>query len=368
MTQSALEMRAEATRLSPKTPLPLPTDVSAAFALVADEMHEVELALHRLLASRVEIIPTIGGHLTFAGGKRLRPLITLLAARACGLVDPARITIAAAGELLHTATLLHDDVVDAGDFRRGRPAARIVHGNGLAVLAGDYCLARALQAVATTGRLEAIRSFSDAVVAMAEGEVAQLDAAGDAHLDRQRYDQVIDRKTACLIAWCAAVGDLLASDQARALHQFGRSVGYAFQIADDVIDVAQDVHESGKARGQDLREGKLTLPIILACEESEALRRRVHALLSRRAPLVHGDVHLHPVSTTTNRDTSGESRDVAEALEILDEVVRCGAAERASRIAEHHVGVAIECLAALPRSLARDALETLATRCARRTT
>jgi octaprenyl-diphosphate synthase len=348
MTQSALEMRSEVPPLAPKAPPSLPSDVSAAFALVADDLQEVESTLARLLASNVDVIPQIGGHVTFAGGKRLRPLITLLAARACGLVDPARFTVAAAGELLHTATLLHDDVVDVGEFRRGRPAARVVHGNGLAVLAGDYCLARSLQAVAATGRLEAIRSFSDTVVAMAEGEVAQLDAAGDANLDRRRYDQVIDRKTASLIAWCAAVGDLVTADEARALHHFGRNVGHAFQIADDVIDVRHDVAESGKARGQDLREGKLTLPVILACEDSDPLRRRVMALLARSAPL----------------DATGE----AEALAILDDVVDHGGAERASKVAERHVAIAIECLETLPRSLAREALESLAVLCARRTT
>ena len=258
--------------------------VDAAMALVADELEQVEHRLGKLLRSTIAIIPQVGGHLTFAGGKRFRPMVTLLAAQAVGYRHDHRITIAAAGELLHTATLLHDDVIDEGEFRRGRPAARMRYGNGLAVLTGDYCYARALQAVAEIGEARAIQSMADAVVRMAEGEVAQLHVAGDCDLDRERYSMVIERKTAALIGWCSAVGQLIDPELAAALGEYGRAVGFAFQIADDIIDYTLDVHRSGKNRGQDLREGKATLPLILACEQSPSVGTALEKLLRGGAP------------------------------------------------------------------------------------
>ena len=189
--------------------------IDGASALVAAELHEVEVRLTELLQSSIAIIPELSGQLAFAGGKRFRPLVALLAARACGFIDPVRITIAAVGELLHTATLLHDDVIDHGEFRRGRPTARLQYGNGMAVLTGDFCLARGLQAIAYAGRLTAVQTLADAVTRMAEGEVAQLQVAGDATLDRERYYLVIDRKTAALIAWCASLGGLVEPSKNR---------------------------------------------------------------------------------------------------------------------------------------------------------
>ena len=267
---------------SPATP---GTALEQAVGLVAGELSEVDARLEQLLQSSIAIIPELGGKLAFAGGKRFRPLVTLLAARAAGFIDPVRITIAAVGELLHTATLLHDDVIDGGEFRRGRPTARLQYGNGMAVLTGDFCLARAMQAIAYSGRLHAVQTLSDAVTRMAEGEVAQLEIAGDAAPDKARYYLVIERKTAALIAWCASVGGLAAPERSAWLHRYGLEIGYAFQIADDVLDYAGDLHDTGKTRGQDLRDGKLTLPLILACERDPGLQRAVHQLLAHGPPV-----------------------------------------------------------------------------------
>ena len=213
MTQSMRELalqeidvQPDATRIADDVKLP---PVASAMALIAAELEEVEVRLGELLHSTFAIIPRIGGHLTFAGGKRFRPMVTLLAAQAVRYRSDWRITVAAAAELLHTATLLHDDVIDEGEFRRGRPAARLRYGNGLAVLTGDYCYARALQAVAQLGNPRAIQTMADAVVRMAEGEVAQLHVAGECDLDRERYYMVIDRKTAALISWCSSVAELV---------------------------------------------------------------------------------------------------------------------------------------------------------------
>ncbi|PRQ05704.1 Octaprenyl-diphosphate synthase [Enhygromyxa salina] len=320
------------------------TPVASAMALVADELVEVEARLGELLHSTVAIIPRVGGHLTFAGGKRFRPVTTLLAAQAARYRSDKRITVAAAAELLHTATLLHDDVIDEGEFRRGRPAAHLRYGNGLAVLTGDYCYARALQAVAYLGEPRAIQTMADAVTQMAEGEVAQLHVAGEWDLNRERYYMVIERKTAALIAWSSAVAHLIEPRHAEALARYGREVGYAFQIADDIIDYSLELRDSGKARGQDLREGKTTLPLILACEYRPALRTRLEAMLRQGPPV-----------------------DEAELAELLDRVIAAGGLDGARRSAQAHVDAAIEALAALPRSPARGALEDLARYIVRRT-
>jgi len=342
MNHPASSLATQAASAAPR-PDAAPAAIDHATALVAGELHEVEAQLTDLLQSSIAIIPELSGQLAFAGGKRFRPLVALLAARAAGFIDPVRITIAAVGELLHTATLLHDDVIDSGEYRRGRPTARMQFGNGMAVLTGDFCLARGLQAIAYSGRLAAVQTLADAVTRMAEGEVAQLQVAGDASLDRQRYYLVIDRKTAALIAWCASVGGLLEPHVSAALHRYGLEIGYAFQIADDVLDYTSDVDQTGKARGQDLRDGKLTLPLILACEADPGLRRRLLHLLADGPPI-----------------------DPDAAAAIVARVADSPAAEQAALVAEAHARSAIAQLPALPPSPARDALAELARYVARR--
>jgi octaprenyl-diphosphate synthase len=317
-------------------------------ALVADDLVLAERRLRGLLESSIAVIPAVVGHLAFAGGKRFRPLLTLLCARAAGLTDPARITVAAVGELLHTATLLHDDVVDDGAFRRGRPAARVAHGNGMAVLSGDYCLARSLQAIAMTGHARAITTLADTVTRMAEGEVAQLDHAGDFSLDRERYAAVIERKTAALIEWCSTVADLVDERHVEALRAYGYELGFAFQIADDVLDVrapTEGLGAPGKDPGQDLRDGKMTLPIIIACERDAALRRRVEVAMREGPPM---------------------STEVVEAL--LRAILRTDAVSVAAAEAMDHAERAIAALEVLPASDARDALMGVAYYVVRRDT
>jgi octaprenyl-diphosphate synthase len=350
MPPSATEIEA----LSPDAPVPpsVPSrDDTAAkllqrsLALVASDLAEAERELGRLLHSPLAIIPEVTGHLAFAGGKRFRPLLCLLAARAAGFTGTARITVAAVGELLHTATLLHDDVIDAGAFRRGRPSARMPYGNGMAVLTGDYCLARALQAVARTGHLVAVQTMADAVTRMAEGEVAQLQGAGDGALDRARYDLVIDRKTAALIAWCSAVAGLVDAPLVEPLRRYGLELGYAFQIADDLLDYRADgTDQTGKDPGQDLREGKMTLPLILACDADPALRAEVHAALEAGPPM--SDAAVDSI-TAAVRQTSAIDEALAIALD--------------------HAAAATRALEALPPSPAREALAGVAHYVVRRT-
>ena len=318
--------------------------VADAIALVAIELAACERALEDMLRSSVAVIPRVAGHLAFAGGKRLRPLLTLLCARAAGFDEPARVVIAAAAELIHTATLLHDDVIDGGEFRRGRPAARLEFGNGLAVLTGDFCLARALQAIARTGCPHATSTVADTITRMAEGEVAQLAACGDDTLDRERYAMVVERKTATLIAWCTSVAGLVDGAYVDALPVYGREIGFAFQLADDVIDYARDLAETGKEPGQDLRDGKMTLPLILACQSDPRLHARVRTALVAGPPMADATVRA-----------------------LVDAVKSGDAITRANAIAMEHAERATAALAALPPSRARSALESLTAYVVRRT-
>jgi octaprenyl-diphosphate synthase len=268
----------------------------------------------------------------------------VVSARATGAPIDHGVAVGCAAELIHTATLYHDDVVDDGRVRRGRPAARMVFGNGMVVLVGDFCLARALETVALTGSLGMVQSLATTVTEMAEGEVAQLERAGNPDATVEDYFRVIDRKTASLIAWCARVGGSVAPELSEPMERYGRAVGRAFQIADDVLDSAIDEATAGKSVGHDLQEGKLTLPVLLACEADPALGRRVRGHLGERGV------------------------PAAVAAEILKEVLAAGGVERARRKAEALVDEAVQALAVLPTSRYRDALVTLARVSAKRTT
>jgi len=310
--------------------------IGAIVALVESEMQSVEARLAERMESPIGAIPPVGAHLLGAGGKRLRPLLSVLAARATGAPLDHGIAVGCAAELIHTATLYHDDVVDDGRVRRGRPAARMVFGNGVVVLVGDFCLARALETVANTGALPMVQSLATTVTEMAEGEVAQLERAGNPDATVEDYFRVIDRKTASLIAWCARVGGSVPAVLAAPLERYGRALGRAFQIADDVLDSAIDEATAGKSVGHDLQEGKMTLPVLLACEADPALGRRVRGQL--------GETGV-PASV---------------AAEILAEVRAAGGVDRARKKALALADEALAALVALPASRYRDALAALA--------
>jgi octaprenyl-diphosphate synthase len=309
--------------------------VSDLWSLVATEMHKVEARLSEQMESPVGPIPEVGTHLLGAGGKRLRPLLSVLAARAAdGDLDHA-IAAGCAAELIHTATLFHDDVVDNGNVRRGRPAARMIYGNGVAVLVGDFCLARGLELVASTGSIAMVRSLAATVTEMAEGEVAQLEGAGDPDATIDAYLRVVDRKTASLMAWSARVGGVLTPALDGVFARYGRALGRAFQIVDDILDCVLDEGVTGKSGGRDLQEGKLTLPVLLACETDPDLRARI-------------------------RDALGEKGIPADkAHAILTTVRAAGGVERARKRAMAFADSATAELDQLPDSKYRDALVEL---------
>jgi octaprenyl-diphosphate synthase len=223
------------------------------------------------MASDVDLINQLGTYIIAAGGKRIRPLLTIAMAHVFGVANDNVLKLAAAVEFIHTATLLHDDVVDASDQRRGQPSANALFGNQASVLVGDFLFSRAFELMVETGHLDVLRILSNASAVIASGEVMQLMATGDITLDQTRYIDVIGAKTAALFAAACEAGAVIAGatpEQINAARTYGMELGIAFQIADDVMDYAADSNDMGKNPGDDFREGKVTLPVVLALADS----------------------------------------------------------------------------------------------------
>ncbi len=244
-----------------------PASVERLFELSAEDMAGVDALIRARLASDVPLIPALGEHLVEAGGKRLRPLLTVAAARLCGGGGEGAFKLAAAVEFIHTATLLHDDVVDGSKLRRGKVAAHLIWGGAASVLVGDFLFARAFELMVETGRLQALNILARASRIIAEGEVLQLTRAHDLELDQATYLEIIRGKTAELFAAAAEAGAVVAGGspaQVKALAAYGLQLGLAFQLADDALDYGGASETLGKNAGDDFREGKVTLPLLLA--------------------------------------------------------------------------------------------------------
>ncbi|WP_422038207.1 polyprenyl synthetase family protein [Roseibium sp.] len=235
--------------------------------LVSPGMADVNELILSKAGSNVELIPEIAKHLISSGGKRLRPMLTLAFADMCGYQGSGHVVLAASVEFMHTATLLHDDVVDESDMRRGKLAARKLWGNQASVLVGDYLLGQAFKMMVDVGSLEALRILSSASAIIAEGEVLQLGAAKNIGTTEADYLRVIEAKTAALFAAAAEVGPVIAdqTDATKlAARTYGLELGYAFQLVDDALDYGGSSADLGKDVGDDFREGKITLPVVLA--------------------------------------------------------------------------------------------------------
>jgi octaprenyl-diphosphate synthase len=240
---------------------------------VEGDLAEIENALTNNLRPHLDLVAATAKHILFGGGKRLRPLLMVLSARLCGYHDDYDKTFSCVFEYLHAATLLHDDLVDGAEFRRGRPVAHTQWGNAAAVLTGDYLLARALSIAAETGSLKSIKIIAEITESMSQGEIQELIHKGDLNLSEEDYMTVIYRKTAVLIEGACRVGAILAGApemEGQALSDYGRHLGLAFQMIDDLLDYTADTSVLGKKVGADLREGKLTLPLIHAYSKAEA--------------------------------------------------------------------------------------------------
>jgi octaprenyl-diphosphate synthase len=307
------------------------------FRLMSADLERVNALIVERMHSPVALIPQLAGHIVSAGGKRLRPLLTLACARLCGYHSGGRhIAIAAVVEFIHTATLLHDDVVDASDLRRGRDTANAVWGNKPAVLVGDFLFARAFQLMVADGSLKVLDILSRASSVIAEGEVHQLMTANDTATSEEAYLAVIEAKTAALFAAASRVGAVLADrpdDEEAALERFGHNLGIAYQLIDDMLDFSAREAELGKSVGDDFRDGKITLPIVIAFARGDAEERTFW----RR-------------TLETGEQAPG---DLERALRILE---RRGALAETLARARAYAGAAIDALGCFPDSPLRRAL------------
>ncbi len=316
-------------------------DLAQIFEPVRDELARVEREFTRYLESRVELIPQMGRYMQMSGGKRVRPAVLLLAARLCGYSGDRAVLNAAVVEFIHTATLVHDDIIDEAETRRGRLAAHSRWGSDVTVLLGDYLYIRSMAMALTQDSLDVVRLLCDVTLRMIEGELYQLTKTGDASITEDEHFEIIRRKTAFLFSGCAEIGGLLGdcSDaQREALREYGFNLGIAFQIVDDVLDYTADEVALGKPIGGDLREGKVTLPVIL--------------LLQRTGPevteLIQGIVSDRQVTPEAWRS-------------IKDLLARHGAVEAAFERAVTYAESAKQQLAAaFPASTEREGLMALA--------
>ena len=245
-------------------------------ALVADDLKAVNEVIVQRMESPVALIPQLAGHLVASGGKRLRPILTLASARMCGYQGNRHIPLAACVEFIHTATLLHDDVVDESELRRGQASANAVWGNQASVLVGDFLFSRAFQVMVADGAIKVLKILSDASAVIAEGEVMQLMTTGDTATGEANYLEVITAKTAELFAAACRIGAVVAERpkaEEDALLSYGTNLGIAFQLIDDVLDYSAKQAELGKTVGDDFREGKISLPTILAFNRGNETER-----------------------------------------------------------------------------------------------
>ena len=288
-------------------------------ALVADDMAKVNETIIREMHSPVALIPQLAGHIVASGGKRLRPMLTLAAAGLVGYEGSRHIDLAACVEFIHTATLLHDDVVDESNLRRGQDTANAVWGNQASVLVGDFLFSRAFQLMVADGSLKVLKILSDASAVIAEGEVHQLVTTNDIETTEAAYLQVIESKTAVLFAAASQIGAVVAErpeSEEKALESFGRNLGVAFQLVDDVLDYSAEQEALGKTVGDDFREGKMTLPVILAyaagdADERAFWSRTVGALEQTEDDLAHAQALMARHGTLDK--TLNRARDYAEA-------------------------------------------------------
>jgi octaprenyl-diphosphate synthase len=310
--------------------------LDALFALVAADMNGVNAVILDRMQSNVALIPELAGHLIAGGGKRMRPMLTLACAGLLGYPGTRHHKLAAAVEFIHTATLLHDDVVDGSGLRRGRRTANLIWGNPASVLVGDFLFSRAFELMVEDGSLKVLRILSHASAVIAEGEVEQLTAQRQIDTAEDQYLAIISAKTAALFAAACRVSPVVAEaseDAEVALESYGKNLGIAFQLSDDVIDYASDSATMGKGVGDDFRDGKMTLPVILAyARGSEADRQFWQAAIG-------GD--------------RVADEDLAHAIQLLNGTdALADTVERA----RHYGRRAIDSLAMFPASKAKSAL------------
>jgi len=305
-------------------------------ALTASDMNAVNAVILERMQSEIPLIPSLAGHLIAGGGKRMRPMLTLAGASLCDYQGRRHHKLAAAVEFIHTATLLHDDVVDGSDLRRGKATANIVFGNPATVLVGDFLFSRAFELMVEDGSLKVLKILSHASAVIAEGEVDQLTAQRHVETSEERYLSIIGAKTAALFAAACKIGAVVAERgeaAERALEDYGRNLGIAFQLVDDAIDYDSEAAEMGKGKGDDFRDGKMTLPVILAYTRGSETER---------------GFWRDAIAGFTTADA-----DLAHAVELIN---RHGAVAATRDRARHFAHRAIDAIASFPRGDAHAAM------------
>jgi octaprenyl-diphosphate synthase len=334
-------------------PAALQASMARIFQRIAPELELVEETLRNQVGSKAKIIGPLGLHVLSAGGKRLRPVLVLLTAELCGYQGPRKIELAAGLELLHTATLLHDDIVDLAEMRRGRPAANAIWGNRRAVLAGDFFYARASSIIIEDGNLEMVESYARTIRMLAEGELLQLERSFDVDVTETHYYDVIDRKSASLLSTCCEIGALLGGvtkGERNRIAEYGRQLGLAFQLRDDCLDYEAAFEDLGKQPFADLREGKVTLPLILTMKRcTVAEREQISGVLKSAARLADEHGGMAPLEAP--------ELDLGVVSEI---VVRYRGIEDTIARADEHVEKAIAAIAPFPEGEAKSALNIAA--------
>jgi len=324
-----------------------PAAIDTLVGLVAADMDRVNDAILARTGSEVTMIPEVANHLISSGGKRLRPILTLAMAILSGYRGEGHVKLAAAVEFMHTATLLHDDVVDESEMRRGKAAARMLWGNEASVLVGDFLLGQAFKMMVDVGNLRALDILSSAAAVIAEGEVMQLAAAKNTATTEDEYLAVIRAKTAELFAAACEVGPVLAlrpKDEHAACRSFGMNLGIAFQLVDDALDYGGKAVRLGKNVGDDFREGKITLPVVLAFRRGNAEERAFWKRALEQAEVTDADLESAIALMTKHH-----------ALE--DTIAR----------ARHYGAIACDALALFPPSTMKAALEEAVAFCIART-
>jgi len=310
-------------------------------SLTQTSMNTVNQIILDRMQSEIPLIPALAGHLIAGGGKRMRPMLTLAGAAVCGYQGTRHHRLAAAVEFIHTSTLLHDDVVDGSETRRGQSTANIVFGNPAAVLVGDFLFARAFELMVEDGSLRVLKILSSASAIIAQGEVDQLVAQRKVETSEDRYLDIIGSKTAALFAAASRIAAIVAETgeaEERALDDYGRNLGIAFQLVDDAIDYDSSAAEMGKEKGDDFREGKMTLPVILAYargseEERQFWRDAIAGFRTEDEDLAHAVtlIRQHGAIDATRERARHFAERACDALSIFPDSKACAAMIDAAR-------------------------------------
>jgi octaprenyl-diphosphate synthase len=330
--------------------------IGGLFARMSEGLALVDRAMHEQLESVSEVMPTIGRHVLSSGGKRLRPILVLLSSELCGYTGSRSVQLGAALELVHTATLLHDDVVDLSDLRRGQPSANAIWGNRRAVLAGDFFYGRASSMIVEDGSLAILEIFSNTIRMMAEGELIQLQRSFDTNVSERKYYEVIERKSAVLLSAACEIGAVLGEvtrGESRRVAEFGHELGIAFQVRDDVLDYQSEEEVLGKPQCADLREGKVTLPLILT------IKRCTHNEHEEITSILKNAARVAELNLAGANREGDESTDI-DFGPVLALIARYRGIEDSMRRAEEHRSKAAAAIAAFPDSRAKRSLLDLA--------